>query len=68
GLASRDGVASGAAPTAAGMRRVALRVDDYEAIEPILATLRQAGCRIEEMELQRADLEDVFVQVMKDNR
>ncbi len=50
------------------LQRVALRVDDYGAIEPILATLREAGCRIEEMELQRADLEDVFVQVMKDNR
>ena len=58
----------GAAPEMPGVRRVALRVDDYSAIEPILATLREAGCRIEEIELQRADLEDVFVQIMKDNR
>ncbi len=49
-------------------RRVTLRVDDYSAIEGMLATLREAGCRIEEMEMQRADLEDVFVQVMKEAR
>ncbi len=48
--------------------RVTLRVDDYEAIEWILASVRNAGCRIEEMELERADLEDVFVRIMKDNR
>ena len=50
------------------MPRVTLRVDDYEAIEWILASVRNAGCRIEEMELERADLEDVFVRIMKDNR
>ena len=48
--------------------RIALRVDDYTQIEGILAALREGGCRIEDMELRHADLEDVFVQIMKDNR
>ncbi|ODT34662.1 MAG: ABC transporter ATP-binding protein [Lautropia sp. SCN 70-15] len=49
-------------------QKLALRVDDYAGIEGILAALREGGCRIDEMELQHADLEDVFVQIMKDNR
>jgi ABC-2 type transport system ATP-binding protein len=48
--------------------RLALRIDDYASIEGILAALREGGCRIDDMELQHADLEDVFVQIMKDNR
>ncbi|MCM5571809.1 ABC transporter ATP-binding protein [Burkholderiaceae bacterium FT117] len=68
-----DESAEGAAPAAAqaapgAAQRAALRVDDYAAIEGILAALREGGCRIDEMELQHADLEDVFVQIMKDNR
>jgi len=47
---------------------VLLRVDDYAAVEGLLAALREAGCRIEDMELQHADLEEVFVQVMKEAR
>jgi ABC-2 type transport system ATP-binding protein len=57
-----------APPLAAGESRVNLRVDDYAAIEPLLAALREGGCRIEEMELLHTDLEDVFVQVMKETR
>ncbi|MBS0309489.1 MAG: ABC transporter ATP-binding protein [Proteobacteria bacterium] len=42
-----------------------LRVNDYAEVEPILAHLRQAGVGIEDMHLQQADLEDVFIQVME---
>lgn len=45
--------------------RVRLRLDDYNALESVLAQLRSAGCRIDDMELQRTDLEDVFVQTMQ---
>jgi ABC-2 type transport system ATP-binding protein len=50
------------------LERVTLRVDDYADLEAMLATLRVAGCRIEEMELQHTDLEDVFVRIMKETR
>jgi ABC-2 type transport system ATP-binding protein len=43
--------------------RIALRLDDWQALEPMLAQLRLAGCRIEEMELAHTDLEDVFVRI-----
>ncbi|SNT03912.1 ABC-2 type transport system ATP-binding protein [Noviherbaspirillum humi] len=42
-----------------------LRVTDYAEVEPILATLRQSGAVIEDMHLQQADLEDVFIQIME---
>ncbi|MGE0804587.1 MAG: ABC transporter ATP-binding protein [Burkholderiaceae bacterium] len=54
--------------TPPGSERVALRVDDYTGLEPVLAALREGGCRIEEMELLHTDLEDVFVQIMKESR
>lgn len=38
---------------------------EYGELEPILATLRQAGCSILEMELEQPDLEDVFLEIMK---
>jgi ABC-2 type transport system ATP-binding protein len=41
-----------------------LRVTDYSDVEPILATLREAGAVIGDMQLQQADLEDVFIQIM----
>jgi ABC-2 type transport system ATP-binding protein len=41
-----------------------LRLKSYEEVEQILAGIRRAGCRIEEMELVQPDLEDVFVDVM----
>jgi len=44
--------------------RIALRVDDWQQLEPLLARLREAGCRIEEMDLAHTDLEDVFVKIM----
>lgn len=43
----------------------ALRINDYTEVEPALARLREAGCEIEDMHLQQADLEDVFLQVME---
>jgi len=42
-----------------------LRVRSYEDVEPALASIREAGCRIEEMEVIQPDLEDVFVEVMQ---
>jgi ABC-2 type transport system ATP-binding protein len=42
-----------------------LWLHDYTEVEPTLAVLREAGCRIEEMELEQPDLEDVFLEIMK---
>jgi len=42
----------------------ALRVNHNDEIEPILACLRQSGCVVDELQLQQADLEDVFLQIM----
>jgi ABC-2 type transport system ATP-binding protein len=41
-----------------------LRLPGYDEIEPILAQCREAGCSFEEVEIRKADLEDVFLQVM----
>ncbi len=53
------------ASEAHGSGRTVLRIESYEGLEPVLAELRQAGCKIEEMELEHTDLEDVFVRVMQ---
>jgi ABC-2 type transport system ATP-binding protein len=45
--------------------RYTLRVNHYNEVEPILAGLRQSGAVIEDMQLQQADLEDVFIQIME---
>jgi ABC-2 type transport system ATP-binding protein len=42
-----------------------LQVQDYAQVEELLASLRQAGVQILELEILRADLEDVFVQLMR---
>jgi ABC-2 type transport system ATP-binding protein len=47
--------------------RISLRVEDWSRLEPMLAQLRLAGCRIEEMELAHTDLEDVFVRIMAES-
>ncbi|CAG2154048.1 ABC transporter ATP-binding protein [Cupriavidus plantarum] len=52
-------------PANPGERAHRLRLSGYEAVEPILAALREAGCEIEDMEVSKADLEDVFVQIMR---
>ncbi|MGY2489643.1 ABC transporter ATP-binding protein [Cupriavidus sp. CP313] len=52
-------------PDNPGERAVRLRLSGYQAVEPILAACREAGCDIEDMEINKADLEDVFVQIMR---
>ncbi|MGC9163395.1 MAG: ABC transporter ATP-binding protein [Thiomonas sp.] len=44
--------------------RVAVAVRDALDVERKLAALRQAGCEIDELELRRADLEDVFLELI----
>jgi ABC-2 type transport system ATP-binding protein len=44
--------------------KYSLRVNDYTEVEPILARLRESGAVIDEMQLQQADLEDIFLQIM----
>jgi ABC-2 type transport system ATP-binding protein len=46
-------------------RKFSLRVTDYADVETILARLRESGAVIDEMQLQQADLEDIFLQVME---
>ncbi|RJG07261.1 ABC transporter ATP-binding protein [Noviherbaspirillum cavernae] len=42
-----------------------LRINAYNDVEPILAALRESGAVIDDMQLQQADLEDVFIQIME---
>jgi ABC-2 type transport system ATP-binding protein len=42
-----------------------LQVQDYTQVEQVLTALREAGVRVMELEVLQADLEDVFVQVMR---
>ncbi|MES3022979.1 MAG: ABC transporter ATP-binding protein [Pseudomonadota bacterium] len=44
--------------------KFSLRVNDYNEVEGILARLRASGAVIDEMQLQQADLEDIFLQIM----
>ncbi|HEU4853231.1 MAG TPA: ABC transporter ATP-binding protein [Telluria sp.] len=46
-------------------KKYSLRVNGYDEVEPILARLREAGAAIDEMQLQQADLEDIFIQIME---
>ncbi|MBI3524462.1 MAG: ABC transporter ATP-binding protein [Betaproteobacteria bacterium] len=39
--------------------------DQFEEIEPVLAELRAAGCSLDDLEIGKPDLEDVFVRVMR---
>jgi ABC-2 type transport system ATP-binding protein len=50
---------------AASARKVTLRMHDVDSVEMILARCRSSGAVLEDIELQGADLEDVFVQVMQ---
>jgi ABC-2 type transport system ATP-binding protein len=43
---------------------VSLRVNEYAEVEKILARLRESGAVIDDMQLQQADLEDIFLQIM----
>ncbi|MBI1890189.1 MAG: ABC transporter ATP-binding protein [Burkholderiales bacterium] len=49
----------------AGNNKFTLRVTDYAEVEPILTALREAGAVVQDMQLQQADLEDVFIQIME---
>jgi len=42
-----------------------LQVQDYGQVEEVLAAIRQAGLLVLELEILQADLEDVFVQVIR---
>ncbi|MBC3882494.1 ABC transporter ATP-binding protein [Undibacterium sp. LX40W] len=53
-----------AAETNAAQRQYVLRVTHHDEIEPILASLRTSGCILEDLQIQQADLEDVFLQIM----
>jgi ABC-2 type transport system ATP-binding protein len=45
-----------------------LRVNDASEVEPILAQLRQSGAVVSDLQLQQADLEDVFIQIMEEGK
>ena len=45
-------------------RIVELPVQDTDEIERQLAALRQGGVRVEDLEIRKADLEDVFITLM----
>ena len=45
-------------------RIVQVKARDASEVEAILATLRASGCRPEDLEIGRADLEDVFLEIM----
>jgi ABC-2 type transport system ATP-binding protein len=44
------------------------RLKDYDEVDAVLAPLRAAGLHIEEMEVMAPDLEDVFIQVMSQEK
>ncbi|MCW5665764.1 MAG: ABC transporter ATP-binding protein [Piscinibacter sp.] len=46
-------------------RIVQITAHDAAEVEAILATLRTAGCTPEDLEIGRADLEDVFLEIMR---
>ena len=46
-------------------RVVQLPAHDATEIEQVLHTLRESGCHIEDLEMGRADLEDVFLSIMQ---
>jgi len=45
-------------------RIVQLKARDAADVERLLATLRESGVRVEDLEIGRADLEDVFLEIM----
>ncbi|MBI2311765.1 MAG: ABC transporter ATP-binding protein [Betaproteobacteria bacterium] len=42
-----------------------LALSDYPALERVLAALRAEGVQVQELEILQADLEDVFIQIMR---
>ena len=60
-------------PTLAAQARVTGRIVQVKArdaadVEQVLATLRAAGVKVEDLEIGRADLEDVFLEIMHGER
>ncbi|HEX8885091.1 MAG TPA: ABC transporter ATP-binding protein [Noviherbaspirillum sp.] len=55
-------------PAEPGSNKYVFRIADYADVEPILATLRQNGAQIEDMQLHQADLEDVFIEIMEGSK
>ena len=51
-------------PAAPGSRQHLLRLASYDDVERILSQCRAAGCTFDEIDVRKADLEDVFVQLM----
>ena len=49
-------------------RKYSLRINEYSEVEGILARLRESGAVIDEMQLQQADLEDIFIQIMEEGK
>lgn len=43
-----------------------IRLANLDEVESLLSSLRTAGCRVEDLQLTQADLEDVFVGLMQD--
>jgi ABC-2 type transport system ATP-binding protein len=46
-------------------RIVQIKAHDAAEVETLLATLRSAGVKVEDLEIGRADLEDVFLEIMQ---
>jgi hypothetical protein len=46
--------------------RLVLRIDTPESLEVALRELREAGCRIDEIDFERTDLEDVFLRIIRE--
>jgi ABC-2 type transport system ATP-binding protein len=48
--------------------KVVLRISSHKEVEGILASLREHGCELDDLELTNTDLEDVFVSIMNSNK
>jgi ABC-2 type transport system ATP-binding protein len=46
-------------------KKYSLRINEYAEVEQILRRLRESGAIVDEMQLQQADLEDIFIQIME---
>ncbi len=61
-----DALPSSLAAAARVTGRIAqVRAADVAQVEAVLARLREAGVRVEDLEIGRADLEDVFLEIMQ---
>jgi ABC-2 type transport system ATP-binding protein len=68
-LQDRPGLAAALAAQARITGRIVqLKAKDAADVERLLAVLREAGVKIEDLEIGRADLEDVFLEIMHGGR